>query len=140
MKLRCALILACFFVAGPASAQPMPLNFTTEELTRFATDLQSAVAAGKPDAIGYQILFPLRVDTGPRVFHFVGRAEFLSTYYRVFTPKVKAAILDQDLSAMKQTALGATFGNGVVTVESVCPTRNCSKGTLKIVAIDLRDE
>ena len=142
MKHSLAAIFASLLIASaPVNAQqPLPPSFTTEELMRFVTGLQAAVASGNSQGIENYISFPIRVDTGPNIFRFVNRAEFVVEYYKVFTPKVKSAILNQDPGSLDQTLLGTTFGNGIVSVASVCPYRQCSRGTLKIIAIDLRGE
>ena len=140
MKFCVSIVLTCLLLCSqPAPAQSLRPDFTTAELVQFATALRSALARGNVDAMSRHVLFPLRVDTTAGV-HFVQKADFIGEYPRVFTTKVKAAILDQDLDALEASTINVKLGNGLVLIESTCTLRRCEKGSLKIVAIDLRLE
>jgi len=139
-RLFAAWLLGCLLLQ-PVAAPALPADFTPEELAGFVTSLKGAVAS--PSAVEGYILFPLKVTTGPGTFHFVTRAQFVADYYKVFTPRVKALILNQDVAALQRSGLGVAIGDGVVWIESTCGSSGrqaCAKGTLRIVSVDLRGE
>ena len=140
MKLCVSTVLAGLLLCSqPAQTQSLRPDFTSAELVQFATAVRTALARGNVDALARHVLFPLRVDTTAGV-HFVQKADFIGEYPRVFTTNVKAAILEQDLDALEASTINVKLGNGVVLIESTCTFRRCEKGSLRIVAIDLRPQ
>jgi hypothetical protein len=124
--------------SGTARPQPRPYQVTKEELHRFAAGLRAAVEAGDPHLVAGHRQFPLRVNTTQGGFYFIKREDFVSEYDKIFSPRLRAAILKQDMSALEQSAGDISIGDGMVTAAGVCGDRGCAAITPRVTTIDVR--
>jgi len=134
-----ALTGLCATAQLVAAQQPRPYAMPGDEVSRFVTGFRAAIAANDLERVAGHVGFPLRVNTGAGRFHFVGRADFISEYFRIFSPKLRAAILKQDIDGLEQSAGDIAIGDGMVTVAGVCRDRQCATVTPKVTTVDLRE-
>jgi hypothetical protein len=103
---------------------------------QFLSRLQAAVRAGDRGAVMALIAFPLRVN-GPRGSRLYDAPSALRDYDRIFTPKVKRAILNQRGDRIFSRDIGAMAGDGEVWFTQTCPNPACSPaGPVRIVAVN----
>ena len=102
----------------------------------FLSRLQAAVRADDRRGVMALIAFPLRVNTtsGSRLY---GAPSALRDYDRIFTPKVRRAILNSSADRIFVRDIGAMVGNGEVWFRENCPNDACSPtGPVRIVAVN----
>ncbi|MEO8454844.1 MAG: hypothetical protein ABI454_06770, partial [Sphingomicrobium sp.] len=92
----------------------------------FVPRLQAAVRTNDRRALIRLIAFPLRVNGpgGPK-FYRDGRS-VKRDFERIFTPRVRRAILDQASNGLFVRDQGAMVGSGEVWIAQTCPNRACS--------------
>jgi hypothetical protein len=81
--------------------------------------------------------FPLRVNgpSGPRFYRDARSVE--RDFDRIFTPKVRRAILAQRADKLFVRDQGAMIGDGEVWFDTTCPKTSCSPaGPVRIRAIN----
>jgi hypothetical protein len=103
----------------------------------FLSRLQAAVRADDRRAIIALIDFPLRVNEakGPRLYRDARSVE--GNFERIFTPKVKRAILRQRADRLFVRDQGAMIGDGELWFDRTCPNATCSPpGPAKIMAVN----
>jgi hypothetical protein len=103
----------------------------------FLSQLQSAIRTNDPRKIIGLVELPLRVNfrTGPRTYRDARSVE--RDFERMFTPKVRRAILDQRPDRLFTNYQGAMVGDGEVWFDHICPTASCSPpGPVRIKAIN----
>jgi hypothetical protein len=117
---------------APASAQAGNVASATSELSRdrsyraFLARLQVAVRADDRRAVVRLIDFPLRVNfqAGARSYGDVRSVE--REFERIFTPRVRQAILNQQPDQLFVRDQGAVIGNGEVRFDFACKRAPCS--------------
>ena len=137
---RALLVAILLATAQPVHSRELGLamsGVSDEELERFATSFRSAIESGQWHQVENLIHFPLRVNTGPRQFRLVSKAEFISEYNRVFSPSVRAAILAQDLGSLQRQWRAISSAGSIVSVEGICPWGNCKQPLLRVTAVNL---
>ena len=103
----------------------------------FLSRLQAAVRAGDRRAIIALIDFPLRVNEakGPRLYRDARSVE--RDFERIFTPKVRRAILGQRADRLFVRDQGAMIGDGELWFDRTCPNATCSPpGPVRIMAVN----
>jgi hypothetical protein len=103
----------------------------------FLSRLQAAVRADDRRAVTALIAFPLRVNTasGARIYRDGRSVE--RDFARIFTPKVRQAILAQRADQLFVRDQGAMIGNGEVWFDQTCPNSACSSaGPVRITAVN----
>lgn len=135
-------------VAEEKSARGAPSSVTNTPVSQsligqaplyraFLSRLQGAVRAKDRAAITRLIAFPLRVNGrgGTRTYHDARSVE--RDFGRIFTAKVRRAILVQRTDQLFVRDQGIMIGNGEVWFAQSCPNAACSPpGPLRIVAIN----
>ena len=114
-----------------------PDGLLTQELQAFVVTLQSAVNSNSPEQVAPLIQFPLRVNTAPGKSHSVTARRFSAEYGKIFTPTVKAAVLQQAPDNIFRNSNGAMLGNGEVWISGVCHDQNCQGVPPKVTAINI---
>lgn len=102
----------------------------------FLARLQTLVRADDRRSVMTLIAFPLRVNSssGSRLY---SAPSALRDYDRIFTPKVKRAILNASADRIFVRDIGAMVGNGEVWFRETCPNDTCSPtGPVRIVAVN----
>ena len=103
----------------------------------FLYRLQTAVRAKDRDAVMGLVAFPLRVNgQGPsRIYRDADSLE--RDYDKVFSRKVRQAILGQRADGLFVRDQGAMIGNGEVWFDRTCPNAACSPaGPVRITAVN----
>jgi hypothetical protein len=103
----------------------------------FVAKLQAAIKANDRDAVVELIAFPLRVNSGgtSRLYRDADAVE--RDFDRIFTPKVRKAILKQRRDHIFVRDQGAMIGEGEVWFDRSCPDAACSPaGPVRIKAIN----
>lgn len=103
----------------------------------FLSQLQAAVRSNDTDRVIPLIDFPLRVN-GPGGSRFYRDARSVERDFdRIFTPKVRRAILGQRADKLFVRDQGAMIGDGEVWFDATCPNRSCTPtGPVRIRAIN----
>jgi hypothetical protein len=119
-----------FSVAGkPASLE--------QSHAAFLSRLQAAVRADQRPAIIALIAFPLTVNGAGRPKTYRDRASVERDFDRIFTPRVKRAILAQEADQLLVRDQGAMIGEGEVWFDRSCATVACSPpGPVRIRAVN----
>ena len=103
---------------------------------KFLSRLQDAVRSGSRRSVSGLIAFPLRVNTkdGPKTYR--DRKLVEQDFDRIFTPRVKQAILNQRSDQLFVRDQGAMVGDGEVWFDQTCRNAQCSPpGPVKIKAV-----
>jgi hypothetical protein len=103
----------------------------------FLLQLQAAVRSNDRGAVIALIDFPLRVNGpgGSRLYS--DRQSVERDFGRIFTPKVRRAILGQRADQLFVRDQGAMIGEGEVWFDATCPSASCSPaGPMRIRAIN----
>jgi hypothetical protein len=103
----------------------------------FLYQLQSAVRANDRDTVLGLVTFPLRVNARgtSRLYRDVDSLE--RDYDKVFTRKVRRAILGQRAGQLFVRDQGAMIGNGEIWFDRTCPNAACSPaGPVRITAVN----
>lgn len=122
--------------AGNAPAAPERVLKDPSYRT-FLSRLQSAVRANDRSAVVKLIAFPLRVnsDGGSKLYR--DAISVREDYERIFTPRVRQAILDQRFEQLFGRDQGVMIGNGTVWFDHVCSNSKCSPpGPVRITTIN----
>ena len=104
---------------------------------KFLPRLQSAIRSDNRRAVTAMIQFPLRVNTsaGPRTYR--DRKSVEDDFDRIFTPRVRKAILDQRADQLFVRDQGAMVGDGEVWFDQTCRNSDCSQlGPVRIKAVN----
>ena len=104
---------------------------------KFLPRLQAAIRSENRRAVSALIAFPLRVNAagGTRIYR--DRKSVEDDFYRIFTPRVRAAILGQKADRLFTNSQGAMVGNGEVWFDQSCSNASCSPpGPVRIKAIN----
>jgi len=136
---RALLLVAALHVTSPAASQPgrLPFMVDPDELARFANELRSAVEAQEPHRVARFIRFPLRVNQAGREVRFLYADEFVSEYGRIFTPRLRTALLRQDLTHLEQSVGDVALADGMLTVAGVCTDNPCATIAPSVTTVDL---
>jgi len=103
----------------------------------FVPRLQAAVRANDRRAVISLIAFPLRVNGVAGAEIYKDRRSVERDFARIFTPKVRRAILDQAPNSLFVRDQGAMIGSGEVWIAQTCPNRACSPaGAVRIIAVN----
>jgi len=103
----------------------------------FLTQLQNAVLANDREAVIKLVSLPLRVNFNRPRFYRDTRS-VRADYDRIFTPKVRKAILAQRFEQLFGRDQGVMIGDGEVWFDHVCPDGDCTRvGPVRIIAINL---
>jgi hypothetical protein len=103
----------------------------------FLTQLQNAVLANDREAVIKLVSLPLRVNFNRPRFYRDTRS-VRADYDRIFTPKVRKAILAQRFEQLFGRDQGVMIGDGEVWFHHVCSNTTCSPpGPVRIIAINL---
>jgi len=103
----------------------------------FLSDLQGAVRGGDRRALIGMVGFPLRVNSagGARAYRDARSVE--RDFDRIFTSRVRRAILRQKGDRLFVRDQGVMIGNGEVWFSQTCPNAGCSSpGPVRIVAVN----
>ena len=132
-------------IQQPALTAPNRLQAKTAERAAaidpayrsFLSRLQEAVRSNDPDAVIALIGFPLRVNAagGGRLYRDAQSVE--RNFDRIFTSKVRSAILRQRADRLFVRDQGAMIGNGEVWFDHRCPNATCSPpGPVRITSVN----
>ena len=119
-------------------AKELPLfeaaGLTREKAARFVLMLKDALSRDDRQAVAGLVAYPLTVRTSGKARVVKDRAELLRDYDRLFTPKVREAVLAQRMEQLKATGRGAEIGHGEVRFR--CPARLLTKSPGGAVTCD----
>ena len=130
-------LLGALSMMSAHAEEPGPDGLLTQELMAFVATLQSAVKSDSPEQVAPLIQFPLRVNEAPGKSHSVTARRFSVEYGKIFTPAVKAAVLQQAPDEIFRNSNGAMLGNGEVWISGVCRDQNCQVAPPKVTAINI---
>lgn len=103
----------------------------------FVPRLQATVRTNDRGALIRLIAFPLRVNGAGGAKFYRDRRSVERDFDRIFTPKVRRAILDQAPNALFVRDQGGMIGSGEVWIAQTCPNRACSPaGAVRIIAVN----
>jgi len=109
----------------------------TDAPGRFLTRLQAAVRADDRSAIAGMIAYPLRVNFDDGLKTYKDRPSIQRDFERIFTPRVRQAILDQEADKLFTNYQGSMIGDGEVWFDRSCSNASCSdREPLRIKAIN----
>ena len=129
-------------MAGEAAAQDIVVSGARirqppTAYAAFVPRLQAAVRTNDRGALIRLIAFPLRVNGAGGAKVYRDRRSVERDFDRIFTPKVRRAILDQAPNALFVRDQGAMIGSGEVWIAQTCPNRACSPaGAVRIIAVN----
>jgi len=104
----------------------------------FLSRLQAAVQADDRRAVINLIASPLRVNSAQGTRLYRDRRSVEADFDRIFTPKVRRAILNQQADQLFVRDQGAMIGNGEVWFSETCANAACPPtGPVRIVAVNL---
>ena len=127
-------------IPSPNLAAPSPLEARGGEdpaNAAFLSQLQVAVRAGDRRAVIGLIALPLRVDTagGRRLYRDTASVE--RDFGKIFTAKVRRAIVRQRADRLQVRGEGVMVGGGAIWFGRVCPGNTCSPpGPVRIKAVN----
>jgi hypothetical protein len=125
--------------AGPGRWNKAKERIFFEELAATANARRAAAAVGADQrpAIIALIAFPLTVNGAGRPKTYRDRASVERDFDRIFTPRVKRAILAQEADQLLVRDQGAMIGEGEVWFDRSCATVACSPpGPVRIRAVN----
>ena len=103
----------------------------------FLGQLQSAVRANDRSAVVKLVRLPLRVNFAGSSKTYRDTQSVLGDYDRIFTPRVRNAILAQRFETLFGRDQGVMIGDGAVWFDHVCRNQSCSPpGPVRIHAIN----
>jgi hypothetical protein len=103
----------------------------------FLSRLQSAFSANDRRSLVSLVQFPLRVNGSGRTRLYRDAASLERDFDRVFTPKVRNAVLRQSAKDLFVRDQGAMVGNGELWFSQTCTNESCSPpGPIRIIAVN----
>jgi hypothetical protein len=104
---------------------------------QFLSSLQTAVRGGSKGAVLRLVAIPLRVNFAGGARTYADRRSIERDFDRIFTPRVRQAILDQRAERLFTNSRGAMIGDGEVWFDRTCTNASCSPaGPVRIRAIN----
>ena len=121
-----------------AERQAAPADASARAAYRgFLSRLQSAVRANNRRAVANLAALPLRVNFEGGARSYSDRKSIERDFDRIFTPRVKQAILSQRADRLFTNYQGAMIGDGQVWFDQTCTNDSCSPpGPVRIKAIN----
>jgi len=104
---------------------------------QFLPKLQAALGRNDRRAVIKLVDLPLRVNfgSGPQLYR--DRRSLMHDFDRIFTARVKEAVLGQRPDSLFVRDQGAMVGNGELWFRETCPNSACSPlGPVRIVAVN----
>jgi hypothetical protein len=136
--LRVTLLTILVLAAQQALAgQTRSDGLSESEVTAFVAALQAAVRAEKPAAVADLVVFPLRVNKPPQTMFVKSRGEFVRSYAKIFTPGVRAAILQQNPAELFHNWQGFMIGDGQIWFTGVCPDASCATHRVGVITVNI---
>jgi hypothetical protein len=127
-------------IAKPALGAPNAFESKAidgQPYSPFLSRLQSAFRANDRRSIVAMISFPLRVNFPGGVRQYRDGSSVQRDFDRIFTPKVRRAVLDQRYDRLFVRDQGAMVGDGELWFRETCPNSACSPiGPVRIVAVN----
>ena len=124
-------------VMAERSAEPADPARPTDGYGHFLSRLQAAVRGGSKGAVVRLVDLPLRVNFAGGAQTYRDRRSVERDFDRIFTPRVKEAILDQRADGLFTNYQGAMIGDGEVWFDQTCPHSSCSPaGPVRIRSIN----
>ena len=132
-------------VSGTRIAKPSlsaPNRFESKAIggqaySPFLSRLQAAFRANDRRSIIAMIGFPLRVNFSGGARQYRDASSVQGDFDRIFTPKVRRAVLDQRADRLFVRDQGAMVGDGELWFRETCPNSACSPiGPVRIVAVN----
>jgi len=103
----------------------------------FLGRLQRAFREDDEDAVIDLISFPLRVNYGSGARVYRDARSVYRDFDRIFTPKVRGAVLRQSPRQLFTRDLGAMVGDGELWFDHRCPTSACfASDPVRIIAVN----
>lgn len=114
-------------VSVMAERSPEPANSAapTAAYGQFLSRLQAAVRTGNKGAVVRLVDLPLRVNFAEGARTYRDRGSIERDFDRIFTPRVRRAILDQRADRLFTNYQGAMIGDGEVWLDQTCPNASC---------------
>jgi hypothetical protein len=125
-------------LAGAAASDSSAPDWVLRDrsFAAFLTHLQEAVRKDDRDAVIRLSTVPLRVDSGGRMRLYPDVSSIRADFDRIFTPRVKAAILRQQFDRLTGQRRVVIIGAGEVRFGHSCSNHPCSGGPVRIVAVN----
>jgi hypothetical protein len=126
-------------IAEPALEAPSAAKVMSADqpYATFLSRLRTAVRGNDRNALIALVAFPLRVNFAGGARTYRDAASLGRDFDRVFTPKVKRAVLAQRPDRLFVRDLGAMVGDGELWFRETCPNAACSPpGPVRIVAVN----
>jgi hypothetical protein len=103
----------------------------------FLSQLQAVVRANDRTGVVKLVTFPLRVNAQGTSKIYRDARSVLADYDRIFTPRVRSAILAQRFEHLFGRDQGVMIGDGAIWFDHICRNRSCSPpGPVRIRAIN----
>jgi hypothetical protein len=119
---------------APSAAKAMSVE---QPYAAFLSRLQAGVRSNDRSALIALVSFPLRVNFADGARTYRDASSLRADFDRVFTPKVKRAVLAQRADRLFVRDLGAMVGDGELWFRETCPNASCSPpGPARIVAVN----
>jgi hypothetical protein len=122
--------------SGAAAAKATRGVLADPAYRRFLSQLQAAVRSNDRPRVVALAGLPLRVNSDGGSKTYRDSRSMLADYDRIFTAKVRQAILAQRYESLFTRDQGLMVGNGEVWFDRVCRDRNCARGPVRILAIN----
>ena len=108
-----------------------------QDYPAFLSRLQAAVRANNRRSIMAMIDFPLRVNFAGGARQYRDAQSVERDFDRIFTPKVRRAVLSQRADRLFVRDQGAMVGDGELWFRETCRNSSCSAlGPVRIVAVN----
>ena len=113
-----------------------PAAVAKQAYAGFLAQLQAAVRAGDRTAVIASVAFPLRVNGADGARLYLDAASVERDFDRIFTGRVKRAILKQAPERLSVRERRAMVGHGELWLVQTCPHAACSaSGPVRIASI-----
>ncbi len=110
---------------------------THQRYHQFLIDLQQAVADGNKRAVAAMIHYPINVTVNQKKQTITNANVFVKVYDRVFVRALRDSIVHQQYADLFVRDSGIMVGEqGELWYSGICHSRDCSKFTLKVTAIN----
>ena len=138
-------------IMPPAKAQPAPVTQSPGDdkdqriqeiaglnpvlVNKFLEDLKKNIAEGNKAEVSQRVAYPLRLHLGSQQRLIRTPAEFIKSYDKIITAKVKAAILEQTFEGLFVNQNGLMIGAGELWF-SALPDEDGKFSLYRIIAIN----
>jgi|GEM_PF-1555854 len=103
----------------------------------FIRAFQDAVRQNDPAKVGFFIRYPIAVTLGDKDIWLRSAKDFIKYYPQIFTPQMRATVINQDYETLFSNWQGVMFGHGAVWISEVSPDPESDETIIKVTTIHM---